>query len=197
MVLCNHIHWQCSVWPSLSMNHVYLINIWFTLLSLWTRSDHFCDQFEQSSCLNEHLLPLTMRKRRLLFVIIKPIVCLLLIVSLLEFVVFWWIVARCRSQSQFADRSSIDSNHDRLNADQLTLRVLMVSDVHLLGSRHGFWADRLKREWQMHITFRLAVSHFEPNAVFFLGDSFDEGQIAGKVNLSINSPLSILQCKHS
>jgi len=54
--------------------------------------------------------------------------------------------------------------------------VMAVADTHLLGSRLGHWADKLRREWQMHRTFQTAQTLFAPKHVFFLGDLFDEGK---------------------
>ncbi|KAK0425994.1 hypothetical protein QR680_009493 [Steinernema hermaphroditum] len=54
--------------------------------------------------------------------------------------------------------------------------AFVVADTHLLGLRKGHWFDKLRREWQMHRSFQSAVSILQPDAVFFLGDIFDEGQ---------------------
>jgi hypothetical protein len=107
---------------------------------------------------------------RIVITSVKLFFCLLLIVSLLEYALFVLVVSRCRLDTKFADQSS----------NRSSLSVLMVSDLHLLGSRRGFWLDRIKREWAMYVTFQLAITYFRPESVFFLGDSFDEGQIAGK-----------------
>ncbi|KAF0291785.1 Amidophosphoribosyltransferase [Amphibalanus amphitrite] len=56
------------------------------------------------------------------------------------------------------------------------LRVMVVSDPHLLGSRHGHWFDRLRREWQMHRSYVSAVGLLRPQLVLFLGDLYDEGK---------------------
>lgn len=61
------------------------------------------------------------------------------------------------------------------NSDDST-RVMVLADTHLLGSRLGHWADKLRREWQMHRTFQTAQTLFRPEHVFFLGDLFDEGK---------------------
>ncbi|KAL4712885.1 hypothetical protein ACJJTC_011955 [Scirpophaga incertulas] len=55
------------------------------------------------------------------------------------------------------------------------LFVMILADTHLLGSRHGHWFDKWRREWQMHRAFQTAVTLHNPNAVFVLGDLFDEG----------------------
>jgi len=55
---------------------------------------------------------------------------------------------------------------------------MILADTHLLGRIKGHWLDKLKREWQMRRSFQTAVSWLNPEAVFFLGDIFDEGQWA-------------------
>ena len=45
-----------------------------------------------------------------------------------------------------------------------------------LGPFRGHWFDKLRREWQMHRSFQTALSIFQPEAIFILGDLFDEGQ---------------------
>ena len=55
------------------------------------------------------------------------------------------------------------------------LKTMMLTDTHLLGPKHGHWFDKLRREWQMERAFQTAISHFQPDVVFLLGDLFDEG----------------------
>ncbi|KAE9545799.1 hypothetical protein FO519_010989, partial [Halicephalobus sp. NKZ332] len=55
---------------------------------------------------------------------------------------------------------------------------MILADTHLLGKIKGHWLDKLRREWQMRRCFQTAVSWLNPDAVFFLGDVFDEGQWA-------------------
>ncbi|XP_042911819.1 metallophosphoesterase 1 isoform X2 [Parasteatoda tepidariorum] len=52
---------------------------------------------------------------------------------------------------------------------------MLLADIHLLGPRFGHWFDKLRREWQMYRTFQTAMSLHNPQAVFILGDIFDEG----------------------
>uniref|UniRef100_A0A915D138 Calcineurin-like phosphoesterase domain-containing protein n=1 Tax=Ditylenchus dipsaci TaxID=166011 RepID=A0A915D138_9BILA len=59
--------------------------------------------------------------------------------------------------------------------DNETTNVMVLADIHLLGVRRGYLVDKLRREWQMYIAFQTAMSLFSPQAVFFLGDLFDEG----------------------
>ncbi|XP_069778532.1 metallophosphoesterase 1 [Narcine bancroftii] len=56
------------------------------------------------------------------------------------------------------------------------LRALFLADPHLLGALRGHWLDKLRREWQMERAFQTALWLFEPDAVFVLGDLFDEGK---------------------
>lgn len=46
---------------------------------------------------------------------------------------------------------------------------MLLADVHLLGPYTGHWADKLKREWQMHRSFQTAIKLFHPEVVFILG----------------------------
>lgn len=63
-------------------------------------------------------------------------------------------------------------------SDAVTLDTMILADTHLLGSRNGHWFDKLRREWQMYRSFQTANTLFSPEAVFFLGDIFDEGKWA-------------------
>lgn len=54
---------------------------------------------------------------------------------------------------------------------------MILADVHMLGPHNGHWADKLRREWQMHRAFQTALTLHRPDVVFVLGDLFDEGQL--------------------
>lgn len=56
------------------------------------------------------------------------------------------------------------------------LKVMVLADVHLLGSREGHWFDKIRREWQMERSFQSSMLVHEPDVVFILGDVFDEGK---------------------
>jgi hypothetical protein len=45
----------------------------------------------------------------------------------------------------------------------------MIADTHLLGPYRGHWFDKLRREWQMSVSWTAANALHSPNAVFFLG----------------------------
>uniref|UniRef100_A0A915PSI0 Calcineurin-like phosphoesterase domain-containing protein n=1 Tax=Setaria digitata TaxID=48799 RepID=A0A915PSI0_9BILA len=62
-------------------------------------------------------------------------------------------------------------------------RVILLTDIHLLGPRRGHWFDKLRREWQMYRSFQSAISLMHPHAVFFLGDLFDESTISTQQDL--------------
>ena len=55
------------------------------------------------------------------------------------------------------------------------MKVILLADTHLLGPIKGHWFDKLRREWQMHRSFQTAVTLFNPEVIFILGDVFDEG----------------------
>lgn len=56
------------------------------------------------------------------------------------------------------------------------LYAVVLSDTHLLGSKEGHWFDQLRREWQMERAFQTSMLLHRPEAVFVLGDLFDEGK---------------------
>ncbi|KAI6179384.1 Metallophosphoesterase 1 [Aphelenchoides besseyi] len=55
-------------------------------------------------------------------------------------------------------------------------KIMVIADTHLLGVQKGHWFDKLRREYQMYRSFQTASYLLRPDAVFFLGDLFDEGQ---------------------
>ncbi|XP_064640414.1 metallophosphoesterase 1-like isoform X2 [Lineus longissimus] len=55
---------------------------------------------------------------------------------------------------------------------------MILADTHLLGWSQGHWFDKIRREWQMERSFKSASLLFSPDAVFILGDIFDEGKWA-------------------
>lgn len=59
--------------------------------------------------------------------------------------------------------------------NESSVKVMVLADTHLLGSRKGHWFDKLRREWQMHRAFQTAMTLFRPELVFVLGDLTDEG----------------------
>ncbi|XP_047985428.1 metallophosphoesterase 1 homolog [Leguminivora glycinivorella] len=56
------------------------------------------------------------------------------------------------------------------------LKALIIADTHLLGPYRGHWLDKWRREWQMQQAYRSIMTLHRPEAVFVLGDLFDEGE---------------------
>ena len=83
-----------------------------------------------------------------------------------EWLIYYVVLYQC-SWPQM----SSDAAHDR----HTHLKAIFLADTHLLGLQDGHWFDRLRREWQMERAFQTAISLFHPEAVFVLGDLFDEG----------------------
>jgi len=82
-----------------------------------------------------------------------------------EFGIYYVVIFQCSWPEQNSD--------DSLQNE--TLKAMFLADTHLLGPFKGHWFDKLRREWQMHRAFQTALTIFSPEAVFFLGDVFDEG----------------------
>lgn len=58
----------------------------------------------------------------------------------------------------------------------LTIRAMLLTDVHLIGPIKGNWFERLRVEAQMQRVYQNALALHQPDIVFILGDLFDEGQ---------------------
>ncbi|RLN63281.1 hypothetical protein BBJ28_00006387 [Nothophytophthora sp. Chile5] len=78
--------------------------------------------------------------------------------------VFYLQALRCQFHQQPVEASA--------DAD---LRVLIVSDVHILGKRRRTWPERVWVDWQVHWSARAAVDVHKPDVALVLGDQFDEG----------------------
>ncbi|XP_320098.4 metallophosphoesterase 1 homolog [Anopheles gambiae] len=92
---------------------------------------------------------------------------LLSIVSLVvfnEFVVYYVVLLKCQWPSKPVAVNGLEP-----------VSVMLLADTHLLGPVRGHWFDKLRREWQMHRAFQSAITLFQPEAIFILGDVFDEG----------------------
>lgn len=72
------------------------------------------------------------------------------------------------------DPKTEDKSIEPTNEDPV--KILVIADTHLLGSRRGHWFDKLRREWQMYRSFQTAMALHKPELVFVLGDLMDEGQ---------------------
>ena len=73
-----------------------------------------------------------------------------------EILVYYLVLMSCRSPPPLPPTAPASS-------------VMVLADTHLLGSRLGHWADKLRREWQMYRAFQTAQTLFSPRHVFFLG----------------------------
>ncbi|KAI0225636.1 Metallophosphoesterase 1 [Lamellibrachia satsuma] len=89
-----------------------------------------------------------------------------------EFLVYYFVLLQCHWPQLEADKA--DSHITPTTG--VPLKAMFMADTHLLGSREGHWFDRLRREWQMERSFQTALTLFNPEAVFVLGDLFDEGK---------------------
>lgn len=78
-----------------------------------------------------------------------------------EYGIYWQALLKC--------------DWPRAHEDTL-VRLMILSDTHLLGSRHGHWFDKLRREWQQHRAFQTARRLLQPDYVVVLGDLTDEGK---------------------
>lgn len=88
-----------------------------------------------------------------------------------EFIVYYVVQGKCeypRLDKTKEDPSVVYSNEE-------PVKVMVLADTHLLGSRNGHWFDKLRREWQMHRSFQTAMHLHKPDIVFILGDLTDEG----------------------
>ncbi|GAB6021060.1 hypothetical protein CHUAL_003694 [Chamberlinius hualienensis] len=86
-----------------------------------------------------------------------------------EYLIYHIIIASCNWPENINTNNSVEP-----------LKVMFISDTHLLGFRNGHWFDKLRREWQMFRSFKALSWHLDPEVVFFLGDLFDEGLWASR-----------------
>ena len=94
------------------------------------------------------------------------------VVFVCEFAIFYpWIYF---SSSPLFEVSLLEPSSTTPTATTTTTtRVLLVSDVHMLGLS-SVWVDRVRREWAMERGFKSALSLFSPDIVLILGDVMDE-----------------------
>ncbi|XP_059617275.1 metallophosphoesterase 1 homolog [Phlebotomus argentipes] len=88
----------------------------------------------------------------------------LVLVFFCEFIFYYIVIGQC----SWPD--------DTENGRDSPVKVMLLADTHLLGPYRGHWFDKLRREWQMQRSFQTAVNLFNPDAIFVLGDLFDEGK---------------------
>ena len=65
------------------------------------------------------------------------------------------------------------------------LKMMLIADTHLLGSRNGHWFDKLRREWQQHRAFQTARLLLKPELIVILGDLTDEGKWCSDAEVSL------------
>ncbi|MEE6464510.1 hypothetical protein FKM82_006282 [Ascaphus truei] len=93
----------------------------------------------------------------------------LAVVLFCEFLVYYFAIIRC----SWPDVKRVP---DQDSKSASALRVMFLSDTHLLGEIRGHWLDKLRREWQMERSYQSALWLLQPDIVFILGDLFDEGK---------------------
>lgn len=54
-------------------------------------------------------------------------------------------------------------------------KIMVLTDVHIMGKRKSIWVDKKIREHQMKQSFSISTRLFEPDIFVFLGDIIDEG----------------------
>ncbi|XP_039279955.1 metallophosphoesterase 1-like [Nilaparvata lugens] len=101
----------------------------------------------------------------------KIVACILSLIFICEYVIYYVIMIQC----WWPDLSPDHEDKSIPLRDGKEIKVMMLADTHLLGSRKGHWFDKLRREWQMYRAFQTAISLHSPDVVFVLGDLFDEG----------------------
>ncbi|XP_053322172.1 metallophosphoesterase 1 [Spea bombifrons] len=101
-------------------------------------------------------------------VFLMKILCFLFaVVWFCEFLVYYVVIIQC---SWPKITGTLDQEH------KSALKVIFLSDTHLLGAIRGHWFDKLRREWQMERSYQSALWLLQPDIVFILGDLFDEGK---------------------
>lgn len=97
----------------------------------------------------------------------------LFVLFLCEYFIYYLVILSCR-WPKIEHKS--DSNESQESEEGL--KVMILSDIHLLGELKGHWFDKLRREWQMWRSFQTSIQLLGPNIVVILGDIFDEGSWA-------------------
>nr|CAH7759883.1 unnamed protein product [Callosobruchus chinensis] len=88
-----------------------------------------------------------------------------------QFLIFYLVQSKCDWPN--LDPENEDKSINPTNEEPV--KVMVIADTHLLGSRNGHWLDKLQREWQMYRAFQTAMTLHKPELVFVLGDLTDEG----------------------
>ncbi|XP_023943355.2 metallophosphoesterase 1 [Bicyclus anynana] len=101
--------------------------------------------------------------RRVTKKLIKCVLGLIFTGIYCEFLVYYLVIVQCGWPKLKANTEN-------------DLKALIIADTHLLGPYKGHWLDKWRREWQMHQAFQAIIKLHSPEAVFVLGDLFDEGE---------------------
>ena len=102
------------------------------------------------------------------------LICTLIVLFCCEYLIYRVVIYQC-SWPLLEDKDSFKNG--KFVEKSQSVRAVLLSDPHLLGSQYGHWFDKLRREWQMKQSFQTAIKYFQPEVVFILGDIFDEGKI--------------------
>lgn len=104
--------------------------------------------------------------------IVRFIVLLFLLMFYCEFLHYYFVLLFCKWPT--LPHQQAKGTIGEMKSQPLKMMIL--ADTHLLGSREGHWLDRLRREWMMERSFQTAMTIHHPQVVFFLGDLLDEGK---------------------
>ncbi|ESN91680.1 hypothetical protein HELRODRAFT_189769 [Helobdella robusta] len=102
------------------------------------------------------------------------LISLILLLIFNEYIVYFLVLLKCQWPTLTTSIKSSSSVSSVYSGE--FLKVMILADVHLLGSREGHWFDKLRREWQMERSFQTSMLVHDPDVVFILGDLFDEGK---------------------
>lgn len=102
----------------------------------------------------------------------KKLTFIILILIYCEVIIYYVVIGQC----SWPHLKKTNVGNFVAQDEMVPLKMMLLSDTHLLGPKRGHWFDKLRREWQMHRTFQTALTLHRPDVVAFLGDVFDEGQ---------------------
>ncbi|XP_065202506.1 metallophosphoesterase 1 [Planococcus citri] len=109
------------------------------------------------------------------FLFTLPAVLFIFVVLFCEYFIYYIVLYQC---SWPILKKPLENGTLVQVPDEDVLRVALIADVHLLGTRKGHWFDKLRREWQMYMSFQALLELHDPEVVFILGDIFDEGSFS-------------------
>ncbi|XP_967729.2 metallophosphoesterase 1 [Tribolium castaneum] len=112
-----------------------------------------------------------MRRRSNVSFNIKTFVGITFLFLYCEYIIYYVVISSCK----WPELNPANEDPTIAKNNYEPVKVMVLADTHLLGSRNGHWFDKLRREWQMHRAFQTAMSLFKPDLVFVLGDLTDEG----------------------